>query len=117
MLYDRFESVSVFNDRVYVYFKNNWYYLDRSVLDVELREGYANIRCEGFTPSIQNCYTIFLGQSRTPEAVAKAEVIRRGGVFKNTWYTVQDIINLHKESSFAKSDAVLADIRKLRETD
>lgn len=28
MLYDRFESVHVFNDRVYVYFKNNWYYLE-----------------------------------------------------------------------------------------
>lgn len=117
MLYDRFESVRVFNDRVYVYFKNNWYYLDHQVLDVELREGYASIRCEGFTPSIQNCYTIFLGQSRTPEAVAKAEVMRSGGVLKNKWYTVQNIIDMHKESSFAKSDAVLADIRKLRETD
>lgn len=117
MLYDRFESVTIFNDRVYVYFKNNWYYLDQGVLDIELREGYANIRCEGFTPSIQNCYTIFLGQSRTPEAVAKAEVIRRGGVFKNTWYTVNDIIKLHNESDIAKSDDVKADIRKLRETD
>nr|DAT04731.1 MAG TPA: hypothetical protein [Caudoviricetes sp.] len=117
MLYDTFESVRVFNDRVYVYFKNNWYYLDHQVLDVELRAGYASIRCEGFTPSIQNCYTIFLGQNRTPEAVAKAEVRRRGGVLKNTWYTVQNIIDMHKESSFAKSDAVLADIRKLRETD
>lgn len=117
MLYDTFESVRIFNDRVYVYFKNNWYYLDHSVLDVELKEGYASIRCEGFTPSIQNCYTIFLGQSRTPEAVTKIEVTRRGGVFENTWYTVQNIIDMHKESSFAKSDAVLADIRKLRETD